>query len=363
MGHVRERAPEDGDGQSAEVRAARREIVDCETMKSTTDLLFIEPERPRSLSPRIDTLTRRMAAALRRATEGDQFFGYHICICGAHSTNTHYFLPDGHMTNSLCVHYIAYHREEVPAEQIRRVEALTCGEVEPSEEELFGALVSIDKLRQSLAEFLPAYAAERSESRKRQEQRNERPSKEFPREYPRRLDEVVPSSSGSVSVLEPILGRGLRDALLDQQRDEWLLYFMGGYARDHDYTLEVTAAWRCTHEGATLAAWEPQAMRRVTSGPRVEGIASHWWSRFLAASQPKQPPPQSREDQFLCRVVTNAFASNAPTSSTVGQDGSLLLRFDRSFALEVLPHPSGSIGWRLVSPGDRGAVACDKPRA
>jgi len=54
------------------------------------------------------------------------------------SAAQNYSLPDRRTTNSLCVHYLAHHRPDVPAEQLARVASLTYGLAEPSEEELRG---------------------------------------------------------------------------------------------------------------------------------------------------------------------------------------------------------------------------------
>ena len=40
------------------------------------------------------------------------------------------------MTNENCIHYLAYHREEVPEEQLIRVANLNDGQKKPSKDEL-----------------------------------------------------------------------------------------------------------------------------------------------------------------------------------------------------------------------------------
>jgi hypothetical protein len=106
---------------------------------TSPNLLFIEPQGKAAESPFIDDLTRRMTAAYRAAEPGSRMFcGVHTCACGAMSAARNYSLPDRRTTNSLCVHYLAHHRPDVPAEQLARVASLTCGLAEPSEEELRG---------------------------------------------------------------------------------------------------------------------------------------------------------------------------------------------------------------------------------
>jgi hypothetical protein len=83
-------------------------------------------------------LTRRMTAAFRAAEPMPPWRGYHWCICGARSSDCDYRLPNGELTNLLCVHYLAFHRGEVPDIQLRRVEDLTYGEAEPTRTLLYG---------------------------------------------------------------------------------------------------------------------------------------------------------------------------------------------------------------------------------
>jgi hypothetical protein len=104
---------------------------------SSRELLFIEPQQPASPTPVIDHITRRMCAAFRQARDSDYACGgHHRCICGATSADHDFYLPNGDLTNSLCVHYVAYHRSEVPQQELARIEAFTSGEVEPTLREL-----------------------------------------------------------------------------------------------------------------------------------------------------------------------------------------------------------------------------------
>ncbi len=88
-------------------------------------LLYVEPQDPPSEQPVIDLLTRGMAAALNASEPyGDVTRGFHVCSCGAHSDNVEHKLPTGDITNSLAVHYLAYHRKELVGEQLGYVLAL-----------------------------------------------------------------------------------------------------------------------------------------------------------------------------------------------------------------------------------------------
>ncbi|MFA5358564.1 MAG: hypothetical protein WC310_01925 [Patescibacteria group bacterium] len=99
-------------------------------------ILYIEPSAKTSSEPVIDRYTRKMVAALRQGKEGLGYRGIHICKCGARSTNCDYTLPNGEQTNFLAVHYLAYHRDEVPQSELVKVDSLDCGEADPTPEEL-----------------------------------------------------------------------------------------------------------------------------------------------------------------------------------------------------------------------------------
>ena len=100
-------------------------------------LLYIRPSARTSPEPLIDGLTRKMTAAFRAAElSGVVWRGFHVCACGARSSNTDWYLPGEIMVNSLCVHYLAWHRDEVPAADLKAVAALTAGEADPDAAEL-----------------------------------------------------------------------------------------------------------------------------------------------------------------------------------------------------------------------------------
>jgi len=105
-------------------------------MKSEHGILFIEPSAKASAKPIVDWFTRKMTAAFRQGIPGVKYRGFHLCSCGAKSSNCDYTLPGGDKTNSLCVHYLAFHRNEVPISQLEKVRHLTFGEAEPTKEEL-----------------------------------------------------------------------------------------------------------------------------------------------------------------------------------------------------------------------------------
>jgi hypothetical protein len=126
-------------------------------MISDEGLLYIEPTQPASAEPVLDHLTRKMAAAFRKARLSEWGSrGFHECVCGALSTSRDYRLPNGEVTNSLCVHYVAHHRSEVPAGHLARIKAFTFGEVEPPAEQLQGPEVVLARVRARVENWLGA---------------------------------------------------------------------------------------------------------------------------------------------------------------------------------------------------------------
>lgn len=108
-------------------------------MKTDNGILMIEPSAKVSSQPLIDELTRKMTAAWRKRRDGNEHFrGFHTCACGVHSDNNNHWVGNGNslLTNSLCIHYLAYHREDVSEAELKKVRALDCGEEEPTKKEL-----------------------------------------------------------------------------------------------------------------------------------------------------------------------------------------------------------------------------------
>jgi hypothetical protein len=126
-------------------------------MISNNGLLYIEPTQPASSGPVLDHLTRKVTAAFRKAGRPPgnwEWYGPHECVCGATSTSRDYRLPNGELTNSLCVHYVAHHRSEVPPDQLARITAFPFGEAEPNDNELQGPDLVLARVRASVEEQL-----------------------------------------------------------------------------------------------------------------------------------------------------------------------------------------------------------------
>ncbi len=115
-------------------------------MENPGTILFITPKSNASQDPVIDEATKKMTAAVRKSKLGrlyrrpDEIRGIHNCVCGIMSAPCDYILPDGARTNSLCVHYLAYHHDEVPKKEMEKVLNLQYGEIEPTAEEMRGTI-------------------------------------------------------------------------------------------------------------------------------------------------------------------------------------------------------------------------------
>ncbi len=109
-------------------------------MVTNNGILMIEPSGSPSPTPIIDELTRNMTAIWRKRRDSDYSFrGFHVCNCGAHSDNKEHWLGvDNLLTNSLCIHYLAFHRKDVPEVEQMKVSALASMmfDDEPNEQEL-----------------------------------------------------------------------------------------------------------------------------------------------------------------------------------------------------------------------------------
>ena len=107
-------------------------------MRTDDGILMIEPVGKPSATPLIDELTRKMTAAWRRRRDAlTGYRGMHSCVCGAISDNKDHWVDDL-LTNSLCVHYLAFHRDDVLSQELDKVRVLAYGEADPDDRELLG---------------------------------------------------------------------------------------------------------------------------------------------------------------------------------------------------------------------------------
>lgn len=52
------------------------------------------------------------------------YMGCHQCACGKRSTAYDYLFTNGMYTNSLCLHYLEWHRHEIPASEFIKLDQL-----------------------------------------------------------------------------------------------------------------------------------------------------------------------------------------------------------------------------------------------
>ena len=90
---------------------------------SDISLLMIEPTWPTKEEAVNDAYTAKMEMIMKKAKHGHPYKGMHICACGEVSTNYDLYIGK-YTTNSLAVHYLQYHRSEVPASEIEKLRKL-----------------------------------------------------------------------------------------------------------------------------------------------------------------------------------------------------------------------------------------------
>ncbi len=86
-------------------------------------LLMIEPENA-ATDPLGDDLTELARRVFATCKPGTRWRGWHTCVCGIRSGSTDLVLPDGTVTNSLMVHYVDCHRDEVPESELKKLRRL-----------------------------------------------------------------------------------------------------------------------------------------------------------------------------------------------------------------------------------------------
>lgn len=84
-------------------------------------LLMIEPQSKILEKAVNDELTYKMERLLKSTVRKRFYKGWHDCADGTKSDNVEYYLPSGHITHSLCVHYLRYHRSEIPQSELDKL--------------------------------------------------------------------------------------------------------------------------------------------------------------------------------------------------------------------------------------------------
>ncbi len=86
--------------------------------------MMIEPDQEGkpSINPIEDELTQKVDYIFAKCKTLDYCYkGFHITRCGIFSDNDDWLLPNGMITNSLCVYYIRYYRNFIPECEIEKI--------------------------------------------------------------------------------------------------------------------------------------------------------------------------------------------------------------------------------------------------
>jgi hypothetical protein len=84
-------------------------------------LMMIEPTLL-ATEPLNDLFTHMAQVVYAAAKRSEHSYrGFHGCRCGESSSNYDHVLPDGVITNSLLVHYVSQHREEIPRMELDKL--------------------------------------------------------------------------------------------------------------------------------------------------------------------------------------------------------------------------------------------------
>jgi len=103
-------------------------------------LLYMEPKNPKQ-DYIDDELTETIKKAFEKSKSGIAYYsnlkdngeftegrggwrGWHVCGCGECGGNKEYLLENGMITNYLCVHYVAEHRDEIPKSELLKLKKL-----------------------------------------------------------------------------------------------------------------------------------------------------------------------------------------------------------------------------------------------
>ena len=99
-------------------------------LNSSNTLLYIEPTGQKPKAAFIDSYTRKMTFAYQRPlsmgvldrdgtfSKNHSTMGFQKCSYGVTSGPIDYELANNVITNSLCIHYLAWHRNEVPQSEL-----------------------------------------------------------------------------------------------------------------------------------------------------------------------------------------------------------------------------------------------------
>lgn len=136
-----------------------KDIHGTDEAKAADWLLYINPKGLASPEPLVDGVTLKMTRLWRCQQENEhagQWRGFHTCICRAMSSSQDHVirLPNKLIiTNALCIHYLAHHRDEVPREVLAQIlcydepAPVPLTMPPPTEKELQGWLLKGEKMK------------------------------------------------------------------------------------------------------------------------------------------------------------------------------------------------------------------------
>lgn len=85
--------------------------------------MMIEPKQD-CQEPIYDDITSSAELLEKVLVQKNSYRGWHKANCGRQSDNHDWICPNGMITNSLMLHYITYHRNEVPESEIKKLERM-----------------------------------------------------------------------------------------------------------------------------------------------------------------------------------------------------------------------------------------------
>lgn len=89
--------------------------------------MMIEPDQLSVKSPKPcdDDFVRKVKFIFNKCIPSKyNFKGFHLTKCGKTSDNKDWILPNGMITNNLCIYYAEYYRHAIPESEIDKVNAL-----------------------------------------------------------------------------------------------------------------------------------------------------------------------------------------------------------------------------------------------
>ena len=113
--------------QSSRANRDERSEYTQQKAKELDTLLFMQPKNIPADEPVMDNITKILTRAWVRSQRSTYSYkGTHTCSCGAKSTSADHFIGEENSlrTNSLCLHYVQFHRDEIPLDELDKLRAL-----------------------------------------------------------------------------------------------------------------------------------------------------------------------------------------------------------------------------------------------